>query len=432
MLQHKVNHCRRLLIVVRNKSNIPAAGNYNANHSTGTEPNNSSKAGVSNDDDSTDALTARFTQLLQDQIESNPNLINKLNEESKYSQKYSPQLTYLKLEPLLKFNKHGKDLASSRPWTGQETNSDANLRMLVDSLPKPKKIQHQGKRLLNAKETSLDYKVNKDAPYEPNGITNEFQKQVNSVSGTTNHNDQMRELYKEKLLGPSVLINSASPSVTLGLANSLADHKINSSIDPKTGRFYNDTNMEKVRGKPLSKDHLANSNDTLYFVTRLFNDQEVLPPWIENQKLLQHDLQGFRNNLTQMFVKFCKDNDYQKFTKPQLLLKFKERYISYANEKVKAINHSIRDYNLQAPSSNLHKSKLLVDEEFKSCVDRNYYQLPELIKQFGEKRKLIPIANTKQGFASLFDKSKVVSQRPVEKVNVWSSFKQMFSELKQT
>lgn len=89
---------------------------------------------------STDALTNRFTELILEQLSKDPNLMSKLNESeaAKFKSQFDSQLHYLKLEKLLKYNKHGREISTSKPWTGAESAKDASLRMLVDSAPQTK------------------------------------------------------------------------------------------------------------------------------------------------------------------------------------------------------------------------------------------------------------------------------------------------------
>lgn len=356
------------------------------------------------------AIASRFSQILQEKLQNDPSLRNKLNEQEKleFELKFSHQLNYLKLETLLKYNKHSKQLATEKPWSGTESGHNTSLRMILDLKPKPKQRNlKDGIRLLNAKELSFDYKEAKESP----------------ESVVKKHDDNFREMYKERLLGPAMLINPNSPTTTLNMANTMSSAKINATINLATGRF-NDENMAKVRGKPLSREHLANATDTNYFVNQMLNKQDVLPPWVENQQNLNSDISNFRKNLDTLLVTHCKLHGIT--DRDQLKSIFVSKHKNYCIEKIKLINKSIRDYNLQSPSPSFHKMKLLVDEELENCIARTYDHLPRLVE---EATKNVVYTNTNQGFLSLFDEQKVVAQRPVEKVHMWASFKQMFKEL---
>ena len=54
-------------------------------------------------------------------------------------------------------------------------------------------------------------------------------------------------MYRERLLGPSMLLNHSSTSVDF--VEMLVGNKINAKIDQTTGKFETD-DMQKVRGKP--------------------------------------------------------------------------------------------------------------------------------------------------------------------------------------
>ncbi|EGV62052.1 hypothetical protein CANTEDRAFT_108198 [Yamadazyma tenuis ATCC 10573] len=355
------------------------------------------------------ALADRFSQILEEKLKNDPVISNKLShqEKLKFESQYSKHLNYLKSENLLNHNKHAKQIANERPWDGTESTKNVNLRMIIDSTPKPKPTRHlkAGARILSAREISSEYKETKSLP---NAADNE---------------DNFRELYKERLLGPTMLVNPNSPHTTLNMVNTLASAQINSKIDLTTGRF-NDVNMEKVRGKPLTRDHLANATDTNYFINQILNKQDVLPPWIENQQNVNLEIENFRNNIDKSLVNYCKLSGIPE--KSELRSIFRSKQLHYCTHKVKLINASIRDYNLQSPSSSFHKIKLNAVEELDGCIDRNYDTLPDNIKELSQN---VVYSNTKQGLLSLFDEQKAVKQRRVEKLQFWSSFKKMFREI---
>ncbi|CAH6718377.1 hypothetical protein CLIB1444_01S05380 [[Candida] jaroonii] len=357
---------------------------------------------------SNSALTNRFNEILENKLSLDPRIKEieaKVTEEKQFNNKYANQLGYLKSEKLLRHNQHGKEIANATPWTGTESTKDASLRMILDSKPKPKKTKNVGKRLVMAKEISNEYKDTKTIDKD---------------------SDDFKQLYQERFVGPNMLLNTANPNVTLNLVNTIASSKINSKINLQTGLF-DDENMKNVRGKPLNKELLSNSTNSAYFVNEILNKQQVLPPWVETQQELNSDINLFRNSMKISLVKWVKKNEI--IPKNRLTDIFIGLNKPYAIERIKQINEKVRDYNLQSPSSNFHKFKLNVDEELIQVVDQCYDQLPELVK---DNEYQTVISNTQQGFLSLFDNSKVVAQRPVTPINFWSSFKQMFKEVKQT
>lgn len=359
------------------------------------------------------AINTRLQAILEDKITSDTsthlhNTLNakfgpKVSEKATYDATYSNQLGYLKLETLLKYNKHGAEIAKLKPWDGQEDIKETSIRMMTDLIPKSRDIRNPTKRLVVAKEISNEYKMNRVNPLQE---------------------EDFRKIYKERFLGPSVLANSANPNVTLNLVNTIASAKINARINLDTGHF-DDSDMEKVRGKPLDQQYLNNSTNIAYFINQILNKQEVLPPWIESQQSLARDITQFRVTLDSYLVILARKETVIP-PKPQLTQKFTHVNYNYVAEKIRVLNNSIRDYNLQSPSPNFHKLKLNINDEINDTVNRNYHQLQELIAREDQEM----ISNTNQGFLSLFDAAKSVPQRRVEKLDFWKSFKQMFYEIR--
>lgn len=451
--------------------------NDNQSNSNNQSNNNNQPKNGKNENNENSALVERFNQILESKLSESKPMKSIIDNDEKLSKLYQDyqtdesiknrefdntyqrQLGQLKSEPLLKYNKHAKDIAdtvTNKPWDGKESLVDANLRMLIESKPPPIKIQNQQKlftpplnphdRLVNAKEGSLDYKINKDI------------KKNESVE------DNWKELYKERLLGPSMLINSSNPNTTIGLINTMANQVINSSINNETGQFDSEL-MNSVRGKPLDAKHLANSTDSNYFINQILNKQEVLPPWIENQKGIDKEISVFRNDLDKKWFTFIlnklktdnNDNKILILGKIKNLqqnndtsnlslfdVNFQNRQIPFINAKINLINRSIRDYNLQCPSSRIHKFKLVTEVELKNLFDRVMSNLPPLIDEWyknEEQAKLRKNSNVINygeggGLFGLFDNSggggtslgniENVKQRPTENLKIWKSIKEMF------
>lgn len=362
------------------------------------------------EDDGNSALLSRFNQILESKIEdSTPSSLvdhdpklreiyqNYSTDDSKdkaFRNSHQVQLGLLKSEPLLKHNNHARDIAdtiTNKPWDGKESSYDSNLRMIIDSKPPPIAMTKQSNRimtpplnakdrLINAKESSLDYKVKKN----------------DDKSDKEKDDDNWRELYRERLLGPSMLINSASPNTTLGLINKLSESAINSSINQQTGQF-DSPNMSSVRGKPLDRNHLANSADSNYFINQILNKQEILPPWIENQQGIDREANAFRLDLDKkwfnsIFNKLKIDFNTNKTLilnhinstnlQNYYLLDFHNKQLPFVIAKTNLINKSIRDYNLQCPSTNLHKFKLVAENELKKSFERVTNQLDQLVRDW--------------------------------------------------
>lgn len=368
------------------------------------------------------ALHERFTSLLESNIDSstmssirnNPEISKILDRYSQdsaattFNNDYQSEISYLKLEDLLARNKHAREIAdtvSTPAWNGTETVRDANLRMIIDTAPKklsqkriitpPTPIRE---RIHNAKEESLDYKLSRIS-----------QDGGDKAEPKNTEDEKFKELYKERLLGPMMFMNSMSTSSGIGLITSMADVRINEQIDRKTGKFEGHENMESVRGKPLSKEHLANCTDTNYFMNQILQKEECLPPWIESQKGVNGDIERLRFDLDKSWsiraVEIL-DKKYAHLSKEELVEVVRTRYQNlssetlfdsdYHNFKVRFLQPSIKDinmkittYNLSSPSPSFHKWKLVLEDELKALYSRVLSNIDIILQQRNERERAI-------------------------------------------
>lgn len=373
----------------------------------------SSSTGTSNPEEIQSAIVDRMKQILEEKITTSSsisnikqvdNLINQIL--SKYSNNYeqlniNQAKSYIKNEKILNYNKHAKDIYNSDPWIGKESNYDSNLRMIIDSKPKEKPIPINIKRkkpsnnekLAIARDISLDYKINK--------------------KDNQDDDDGFREMYKERLLGPSMLMNNNLHSIDF--VENLASNKINSVINQKTGKFK-DKEMNKIRGKPLNKEHLKNCNDSNYFMNQILKNQNVKPIWIENQLSLDRNIEEFKFKINEIWFNWMIynselsniiqnskiiDNIENEFDKKihKFALKtnlnnlLNESDLKYIETKIELINQEIRNYNLQCPSISSHKFKLSIDKEIKQGYERMLENFPTTINKWFEKNKTLKKSN---------------------------------------
>lgn len=309
--------------------------------------------------------------------------------------------SYIKSEPLLAHNKHAKDIYNSQPWTGTESTYDSNLRMILDTTPKLKppinplnmstsRKPSKNEKLAMARDVSLDYKINKKE--NPNH----------------DDNDGFREMYKERLLGPSMLLSHNTHSIDF--VENVAGNKINASINQTTGKF-DGSEMNKVRGKPLDQDHLKNCTDSNYFMNQILKNQDVKPVWIENQHSLNRNIQEFRTRIDEMWFKWIIYNSdiayiIQSATIVETIEDEFERNITrfstmdevkkllndsdlkYIETKIELLNQEIRNYNLQCPSVTGHKFKLQKDKEINEGYWRMLENFSNSIQTWFDKNKI--------------------------------------------
>ncbi|KAF4552636.1 Hypothetical protein D9617_9g024250 [Elsinoe fawcettii] len=184
-----------------------------------------------------------------------------------------------------------RDIAGARPWSGTESVEDAALRMLTDAhkpikvparppgIRMPKQVDTgrsrtkgagSGTRLANARDKTSIYASLKDS------------------SMTEQEREQMRKELKERFIPGA----RAVPATVQGLA-SLANERIEDAI--ARGQFKN-----LPRGKKIERDYNASSpflDTTEYFMNKIIQRQEIVPPWIEKQQELVSTANRFRARL---------------------------------------------------------------------------------------------------------------------------------------
>ncbi|KAJ5601255.1 hypothetical protein N7510_010789 [Penicillium lagena] len=181
-----------------------------------------------------------------------------------------------------------RDIAGSTPWTGSESLHDSALRMLDDASkpirapykipqpvnlrPAPKAKRTPGRRLADAKDRTSTYTLSQ-AP----GFSQE-------------ERESLREQMKEKLTP-----GAHSVPISIHGLSSLANERIEDAI--ARGQFRK---IKRGKGVNTETDHNANSafiDTTEYFMNKIIQKQEIVPPWIEKQQELAMELSRFRQRL---------------------------------------------------------------------------------------------------------------------------------------
>ncbi|UKZ46826.1 hypothetical protein TrVGV298_001037 [Trichoderma virens] len=174
-----------------------------------------------------------------------------------------------------------RHIATSAPWTGEESTADAVLRM-QDDAKKPLKPELRGK----FQPPVVDPRI-KRAPVVP-----PRQRAVNARDRASLYagmgmkedkglSDKEREEMKKEFRARFEPVARVMPSTPSGLA-ALANDHIENAI--ARGQFKNIT-----RGKGVEID-LTRSNPfvdtTEYLMNRIIQRQDIVPPWIEKQQEL--------------------------------------------------------------------------------------------------------------------------------------------------
>ncbi len=412
------------------------------NYSQRTINSDRSKPGDRNQDDDEGALRRRFEQLAEDaypskddpmagitkdalpirdtttnsnkrpDAEIDPTLkaemakILERIQQTEITDKYPQHIAYSKLSS--DASKHIRDIAGAKPWTGEEDVRDTALRMLMDKY-KPLKIKKNNsfqtntynssrtsnprraslqERLSNAREISLDYSLQKHSQPE------------SSKSETKSHEEDTRfkEMYKERLLGPSLLVPTSFESTTHAI-KAAADRKIEEAR--RRGAFDN-----LPRNQKMKEDYNANSpyiNTTEYYLNNILKRQNISPPWIEKQNSVDVEIRTFRDNLKLSWKKkavliindrytseslekkiveakeYCIHESSSSSSKTLRDLKWERNQKKYLNTALEKLNDSIRSYNLQAPSPS-RKHYLSLEKELQLCYKNVANELVDAVK----------------------------------------------------
>lgn len=261
-----------------------------------------------------------FTRRLQELKEAYPDSSDPLLRLKDREFQHQNQHVLANLSIPANASKQVRDTAQAAPWTGEERPQDTVLRMLVDK-HKPLRPQREMKKLRAAKDTVLDYQLNKNA-----------------------EDDTFRELYREKF----------TPVGSLEKLRSLADSRIEQSM--ARGEFRN-----LPRGGKLDVGVGAYVDRTEHHLNNVLKSQEVLPPWIEQQGATNGEIQKVRRFIAEKCEKLALED-------VDLLSELERRYGAEIERLVTLCNNSIRTYNLQSPLST-QKFYLVKQKEMQKGVD---------------------------------------------------------------
>ena len=252
------------------------------------------------------AFTRRMRSMSEEALESGGHGARKAVEEAGFSAELKAQLEQRIAAASLQSpevnmpasaSRQAQDLATSAAWTGTESIHDASLRMLNDAhkplrmgrraptgpaVRMPQSIDTgrsrtkggQGLRLANARDrTNIYASVQLDESLEE-----------------TERQQRLQALKERFEPGARTIV----PGDIQGLA-SLANKRIEDAI--ARGQFKN---IPRGKGKNVERDHNASSpfiDTTEYFMNKIIQKQEIVPPWIEKQQELTSAASRFRSSL---------------------------------------------------------------------------------------------------------------------------------------
>ncbi|MCJ1312207.1 hypothetical protein MMC25_005881 [Agyrium rufum] len=194
--------------------------------------------------------------------------------------------------------------AAAQPWTGTESTHDTALRMLDDA-HKPLRASNRGSSRISIPRggpppgpVSLDMRM-KQAISRNKGQRLANARDRTSIYAlsqdptmTEREREQMRKQLKERFTPAA----RPMPGTIQGLA-ALANERIEDAI--ARGQFKN---IPRGKGKNIERDYNASSpflDTTEYFMNKIIQKQEIVPPWIEKQQELVKAAALFRSRLRQ-------------------------------------------------------------------------------------------------------------------------------------
>ena len=142
----------------------------------------------------------------------------------------------------------------------------------VNVRPPPKKKSSTGQRLANARDKTSIYAL------------------AQQMDMTDEEREKMRNEFKERFTPAA----RPMPTTLQGLT-SLANERIEDAI--ARGQFRN---IPRGKGMNVERDYNANSpflDTTEYFMNKIIQKQEIVPPWIEKQQELVKLVSSFRGRL---------------------------------------------------------------------------------------------------------------------------------------
>lgn len=251
------------------------------------------------------AFTRRMREMSEKALESGGHGARKAVEEAGFSAELKASLEQRIASANLRSSeaglpasasRHARDLATGEAWTGTESVHDASLRMLSDAHkpmrlgrpPRPPGVQmpksidtghkrlkeQRGLRLANARDRSGLYATVK-------------------TSDELDADDKAKQLQELKdRFDPNA--RAIVPGDISGLA-SLANKRIEDAI--ARGQFRN---IPRGKGTNVERDHNASSpfiDTTEYFMNKIIQRQEIVPPWIEKQQELTSAASKFRSRM---------------------------------------------------------------------------------------------------------------------------------------
>ncbi|KIY00299.1 uncharacterized protein Z520_03984 [Fonsecaea multimorphosa CBS 102226] len=184
-----------------------------------------------------------------------------------------------------------RDIAGAEPWRGTETMHDSVLRMLDDS---HKKLRSPSRAPSIAPKVNLRPAPKKNISAADRLARARDKTSIYAISQQSDMTEQEREKWRRELKDRFSPGARPMPTSITGLT-SLANERIEDAI--ARGQFKN---ISRGKGINVERDYNANSpflDTTEYFMNKIIQKQEIVPPWIEKQQELVKAVATFRSRL---------------------------------------------------------------------------------------------------------------------------------------
>ncbi|TDZ39359.1 hypothetical protein C8035_v003342 [Colletotrichum spinosum] len=185
-----------------------------------------------------------------------------------------------------------RSMATSQPWTGQESQSDNVLRMLNDA-KKPLKPELRGQYQIPPVDMRIGQAPKVNAGQRAANARDRASTYVGlGIKDKQGLSDEEKEAMRKELRDRFAPAARALPNTISGLA-SLANERIEDAI--ARGQFKN-----IPRGKGVERDARADNpfiDTTEYIMNKMIKRQDIVPPWIEKQQELVKVAGAFRARL---------------------------------------------------------------------------------------------------------------------------------------
>ena len=256
-------------------------------------------------------LTERLEQLTEESIEQAGSRASKTIEEAGFSDELRQRLeakikdaqfksdnaaAFAQVEMPSSAGRGTQMQADAQPWTGQESLSDAALRMLNDAHKPLRGLKVVRPSSSQAPAAPVDLRMKKPARRSDGQrlLTAKDRMSAYAMSQDPALSEHEREQYRKQLRDRFTAGARPMPGTVQGL-QSLANERIEDAI--ARGQFKN---IARGKGKNIEKDYNANSpflDTTEYFMNKMIQKQDIVPPWIEKQQELVKTANVFRSRM---------------------------------------------------------------------------------------------------------------------------------------